>query len=1243
MKTTLYHKALAIVAVCAALLSGTTATAQESLHLFFKDGNYTQYEIKPETKIEFLKKAYIIEEGYSNVSPDTIFMHANAGRSFQVGVTYSNFPLEITVDADWLMTRQAEWDFNLDEHNYGYIFLVYAKPNTSDKDRFATLTLTAGDYTKTFVVAQQHYVLDFTPYTVYGGRFDNSIPPVTTEKCDLAWSDTTFYANISPNHNVKLISYPDWMTLEGMYNPGESEEFSFEYIQSVPDSQIQGVASGSAGALFKFAPNESAQPRSGKIVFEGLGQTAEITVTQEGLGEEQILRDAAKLNKDLYSCMELNQNSHDDFGFPSIMLWTDSRGTDIVSDYSGLNWFNIPLRFTDLAGNSYGTYYYWHTLYNQINEANKVIKNFGDRSAQSLIQFYLAQAYTIRAFSYFYLAQMYQHTYVGHEDMPCVPLVTEANMDEQNPRASVRETYNFMLSDLDKAAALLSQTSVKRPHKGFISEEVVYGLRARINMVRNDWTAALEDANRVINAGVASPYTRDEVSRPTFININDNAWLWGIDGEETDPAVTTGLINFPSHMGSFNYGYTQYVWRKVNKTLYRAIPQTDVRKGWFLDDNGQSQNLSAVQAAYASQYGMQPYTQVKFAPYNNELGTRTNASDIPLMRIEEMLLIAAEAQARLGNLEESRNALNTFVTTYRDPAYNCAATSQEKILDAIWMQRRIELWGEGHSYFDLIRLNKGIDRRGAGFQPDYVFNIPATDASLIYLIPDTEMNKNANLVNNPQATQPAPVEDKTQDQIEEEIVLLEATHLNKMLYSCNQLNNNLHYDFGFPSIMLWTDSRGTDIVAENSGYNWFSSPLCYKDLAGDTYPTYYYWRTLYNQINEANNVIKNNIEKSEQSAYQFYLAQAYTIRAFSYFYLAQMYQHTYVGHEDMPCVPLVTEANMDEQNPRASVRETYDFMLSDLDKAADLLEQTFVERPHKGFISKEVVYGLRARINMVRNNWTAALEDAERIINAGVASPYKRDEVSQPSFINISDNAWLWGIDVEETDPAVTTGIINFPSHMGSFNNGYTPVGVWRKINKALYNAIPDTDVRKGWFLNANGQSQNLTGQHDTYVAQYGMQPYTQVKFAPYNYELETATNASDIPLMRIEEILLIAAEAQARLGRLEESRNALNSFVTTYRDNWYNCTATSQEEILDAIWMQRRIELWGEGHSYFDLIRLNKGIDRRGAGFQPDYVFNIPAADASLIYLIPNIEMNKNANLVNNPQATQPAPVEDK
>lgn len=757
MKTVLYNKTLVAIAVCVAMLFATSVTAQEALHLFFKDGNHKQCELKPEMKIEFIKKAYIIEENYSMVSPDTIFMSADAGRSYHVGHIYSNCPLEIDVDVDWLMTRQADWKNNWSQHDYEYIFLVYSRPNTSDENRFATLTLTAGDYTKTFVVAQQSYVLGFAP-NIINGRYDDTITPTVNREDYLTWNDTVFYADIFPNHGVKVISYPDWMTLDWMYNPGEGEKYSFEYIESVPEAQIQGVASGSGGASFTFMPNESPHSRSGKIVFEGHGQTAELTITQEGLDEETLLREAANLNKKLYNCMELNGGRHDDFGFPSIMLRTDSRGIDMVADNSGYNWFSDPMAYSDLIGNH--TYYYWQTLYNQINTANITIKNYVERSGQPLFQFYLAQAYATRAFCYFYLAQMYQHTYIGNEDKPCVPIVTENNMDEQMPRASVKETYDFMIQDLDRAAYLLEQTSVKRPHKGFISKEVVYGLRARINMVTNNWTVALEDADRIINASVASPYTREEVSRPTFININDDAWLWGIDVEETDRAVTSNIVNFPSHMGSFSYGYAQVGgWRRISKALYNAIPETDVRKGWFLDGNCQSQNLTIDQTVYVGKYGMQPYTQVKFAPYNNELGTSINASDIPLMRIEEIYFIAAEAQARLGNLEASRNLLNTFVSIYRDPAYNCTLSTQDEILDAIWMQRRIELWGEGHSYFDLMRLNKGVDRRGAGFQTQYVFNIPATDAALIYPIPDSEMNKNMNLVNNPEATQPTPVED----------------------------------------------------------------------------------------------------------------------------------------------------------------------------------------------------------------------------------------------------------------------------------------------------------------------------------------------------------------------------------------------------------------------------------------------------------------------------------------------------
>ena len=305
---------------------------------------------------------------------------------------------------------------------------------------------------------------------------------------------------------------------------------------------------------------------------------------------------------------------------------------------------------------------------------------------------------------------------------------------------------------------LLQHTSVVPADKRFLNPVSLCGLLARVNLVMNRWEQAAEYAQFVITAGQAMPYTMEEVSCPTFADINHSAWLWGIDTEETDRVVTTEICNWPSHMGTFSYGYAQMnTWRRVSKSLYNAIPSTDVRKGWFLDVTRSSKNLNNEQADYVADYGVPAYTQVKFAPYGGELGTDINANDIPLMRIEEIYLILAEAQAMTGKIAEAAKTLNTFVATYRDAAYNCTATTAEGLVDAVWMQRRIELWGEGHSYFDLMRLNKGVDRRGAGFDEPYVYNIPAGDAALIFPIPDREMNRNVMLEQNPVAEQPVAV------------------------------------------------------------------------------------------------------------------------------------------------------------------------------------------------------------------------------------------------------------------------------------------------------------------------------------------------------------------------------------------------------------------------------------------------------------------------------------------------------
>ncbi len=464
---------------------------------------------------------------------------------------------------------------------------------------------------------------------------------------------------------------------------------------------------------------------------------------------------------------------HNDFGYGSVMLMTDSRGRDMVSRDIGYNWYSDQVSLTDQASGRIMPAYVWNTMYNQIHTANQVLGTIspdGTDPTDDKLMYYYAQALAVRAFDYFILAQTYQYNIAGHESSPCVPIVLDTNSDNLAvsggaARATVREVYDRILSDLSRAVALLESTSVTRPSgragKAFVSPAVAHGLSARVYLTMHDYGAALSEAETAISQTDAVPYGMEEVGTPAFEDASEPSWMWSVNVEESDDVVLSGIINFPSHMGSLNYGYASVgAWRSCSRILYDNIPGTDVRKGWWLDAGGHSPNLSDEQAAYIAGAGAGAYTQVKFGPYRNETYTSTNACDIPLMRVEEMYLIKAEAQAMSGNPREGALTLQSFVRTYRDPAYTCEASTAEAVQKAVIFQRRVELWGEGLSWFDLMRLGKGVDRRGAGFQAAYVFDIAADDPVMILQIPNAEIQANPNIGGqNPSGTEPRAVED----------------------------------------------------------------------------------------------------------------------------------------------------------------------------------------------------------------------------------------------------------------------------------------------------------------------------------------------------------------------------------------------------------------------------------------------------------------------------------------------------
>ena len=464
------------------------------------------------------------------------------------------------------------------------------------------------------------------------------------------------------------------------------------------------------------------------------------------------------------------QPRHYDFGYASTMMMMDASGQDEPSQVSGYNWYNKPLRFVDRTANSETTYFIWNQCYKNIKVANDVLKSVDLENLSDVAKSYVGQAYAMRAFEYFTLIQIYQFSYKGHEDAAGVPLVTEKTAEAEannNPRAAVKDVYKQIMDDLNTAIDYLTDS---RSAKSEINRQVAYGLRARVNLVMQNWADAAADAQKAAEG--YTPLSKDAAAAPGFNDVSASNWIWGNIVDESNNIVQSGILNFPSMMCSFTgNGYSPtYACRMINSKLWIEIPSTDVRKGWWIDENLNSPivdpkyvvhqedkdekgNVVKYLAVY-NQTGdevadiTEPYTNVKFGAYKNQYGNELNACDIPLMRVEEMILIQAEATAMGGNVEEGKRILEDFVRTYRDPSYTCNASTAEGVQDAVWFQRRVELWGEGFSFTDLLRLKKPLDRTGANYEVSVRFNLPAESPIFLYLIPEDEENHNEALVGN---------------------------------------------------------------------------------------------------------------------------------------------------------------------------------------------------------------------------------------------------------------------------------------------------------------------------------------------------------------------------------------------------------------------------------------------------------------------------------------------------------------
>ncbi len=86
-----------------------------------------------------------------------------------------------------------------------------------------------------------------------------------------------------------------------------------------------------------------------------------------------------------------------------------------------------------------------------------------------------------------------------------------------------------------------------------------------------------------------------------------------------------------------------------------------------------------------------------------------------------------------------------------------------------------------------------------------------------------------------------------------------------------------HLDFGYPSVMLMSDSRGVDMISPNSGYNWFAeaAEMGCCNTSSDT--SQEVWGICYNQIFAANAVLSGIDPATDDPTLQFFMAQAHSV------------------------------------------------------------------------------------------------------------------------------------------------------------------------------------------------------------------------------------------------------------------------------------------------------------------------------------------------------------------------------
>ena len=492
----------------------------------------------------------------------------------------------------------------------------------------------------------------------------------------------------------------------------------------------------------------------------------------------------------------------------------------------------------------------------------------------------------------------------------------------------------------------------------------------------------------------------------------------------------------------------------------------------------------------------------------------------------------------------------------------------------------------------------------------------------------------------------------TQKMLEESASATTAAVNGLPAYGKSVWDKGAHWSYGISAIMRIRDVMADDYVVVDHDYNQFS-PWAATIFLGPSYLLGQFVYSYYYNYVLASNLVIGAVNPDKATKEQLgNLGLGYAYRAANYLDMARMYEFLPTDVDpactneqgynvkNLTC-PIVTDTlgeKASRNNPRATHEEMFKFIESDLNNAEKYIVNLTSNR-NNTLPDLAVVYGLKARLYMWNEDYAKAKEYARKAIDTYGGTPMSEDDATdtKKGFNDITK--WMWGAQYTTEDRAVKFGIINFTSFASNETVfGYAGAGPMNMIGKSFYDRISDTDWRKTMWKAPAGSPLEAKNKYvdskmemkngvmeDVSKFKKRIPTYGSLKFRPNqgNYAESSIGVVSAYPLMRVEEMYFIEAEAAERLAP-GTGITLLENFMKTYRDPQYAYTGSNA---IDEILFQKRIELWGEGLSFFDIKRANVSVTRgyTGTNFFEEWRFNTNGRPAWMNFCIVNLEENDN------------------